>query len=137
MTSYSVANVGPTSSWDALESPYPGKKFVEKDLASTFMGLSVNSTEPGQSSPFWHTHNQLEEIYIFLDGDGEMAIDDDVVPVSAGTIVRLGPNAWHGLRCLPESTVALKWLCVRSGGDQLATIGNDAELDRDRMWPWS
>ncbi len=137
MGTYTVTELGPMSSWDALEGAAPGKKFVEGDLGSQYMGLSVNATQPGASSPFWHAHSKLEEIYVFLEGSGELAVDDDTVPVGAGTIVRVGQGVWHGLRCLPDSPVALKWLCFRAGDGELAAIGRDAELDRERPWPWA
>lgn len=129
MGTYSVSQVGPLSAWT-------DKTFVESDLASAFIGLSVNSTAPGGTSPFWHTHSKIDELYVFLEGTGDLALDEDVLRVEAGTIVRVGPDVWRALRCSPESEVPLKWLCLRAGGQDLKTIGNDADLDRERPWPW-
>lgn len=109
---------------------------MEGDLHAEFVGLSVNSTEPGATSPFWHAHSQLEEIYVFLEGTGDLALDDDVVQVQAGTIVRAGVDVWRALRCSPDSAVSLKWLCIRSGGDTLANVGHDTDIDQERPWPW-
>lgn len=137
MSDYGISQVGPVADWSALEGAAPGKKFVEGDLGSEFAGISVNSTPQGEQSKFWHAHSKLEEIYMFLEGSGEMGVDDDVVPVQAGTIVRVGQGVWRVLRCLPESDVPLKWLCIRAGGEKLADIGHDAELDRERPFPWA
>lgn len=136
MSTYSVSQVGPIDGWGALDGVAPGKAFVEEALGNEFVGISVNGTEPGGTSPFWHTHSKLEEIYIFIDGTGELALDDEVIAVGAGTIARVGPNVWRGLRCSPDSPTQLKWLCIRAGGDTLAHIGNDADLDGDRPYPW-
>lgn len=130
MSDYATTELGGLESWE-------GKRFVEKDLGSQFAGLSVNATEPGGESPFWHRHAKLEEMYIILDGRGEFAIGEDVLPIGPGSVVRAGTDVWHALRCLPDSPVPLKWLCVRSAGEQLATVGKDAELDRERPFPWS
>ena len=136
MSDYKVVEVGPLSDWADLAGVAPGKTFVEGDLGAESIGISVNSTEPGATSPFWHTHSELEEIHVFLEGDGEMALDDEVIPVGPGTIVRVGPDVWRGLRALPDSEVPLKWLCIRGGEGTLASIGNDAEIDKERPWPW-
>ena len=137
MSDYTVSQIGPLSDWMKLEGVAPGKKFIEGELESAFIGISVNVTEPGGESPFWHTHSKIEEIYVFLEGTGEIALDDEVLPIEAGTVVRVGTDTWRALRCLPGSDVPLRWLCIRGGGDTLATIGNDADIDQERPFPWN
>lgn len=122
--------------WGDLVGVATGKVFVEGDLDAQYLGLSVNSTDPGDSSPFWHTHSKIEEIYLFIDGAGQMALDEDLVEVGPGTIVRVGPRVWRALRCDPTSISPLRWLCLRGGGEDLTSIGNDADIDSDRSWPW-
>src|SRR5690606_17915342 len=107
------------------------------ELRMRFIGLSVNATEPGEESPFWHTHSVLEELYLFLSGRGQLALDDEVVEVGPGTIVRVGAGVWRHLRSLPDSGEQLRWFCVRAGGADLEAIGRDGEIDRERPTPWS
>ncbi|MGO3766204.1 cupin domain-containing protein [Microbacterium gubbeenense] len=130
MSEYNVTTIGSVGSWT-------GKQFIEGDLGVENVGISVNATDPGDESPFWHSHAILEEIYVVLDGEGELAVGDDVVPLSAGTVVRVAPDSMRALRCLPSSPVALKWLCLRSGADSLAGTGKDATLDKESPFPWS
>lgn len=137
MTKYTITEVGSLEEWANLQGVAPGKEFVDEQLSSEFVGLSVNSTPPGGESPFWHTHTQVEEIYVFLTGQGEMALDEEVIPVRAGTIVRVPTGVWRALRCLPTSEQDMQWLCLRGGGESLATIGQDGELDSERPFPWS
>ena len=54
-----------------------------------------------------------------------------------GTVVRVGTDTWRAMRCLPDSPVPLRWLCIRGGGDTLANIGNDADLNQERPFPWA
>ena len=122
MSEYNVTTIGSVGSWT-------GKQFIEGDLGVENVGISVNATDPGDESPFWHSHALLEEIYVVLDGE--------VVPLSAGTVVRVAPDSMRALRCLPSSPVALKWLCLRSGADSLAGTGKDATLDKESPFPWS
>lgn len=137
MSDYEVVNVGPLDAWSALTGAAPGKSFVEGALGSEFLGLSVNSTEPGDTSPFWHKHEDTEELYVFLEGTGQMALDEAVIPVEAGAIVRVAPHVWRAVQCSPDSAVPLKWLCVRGGGAQLEELKGDGEIDQDRPFPWA
>lgn len=137
MSDYEVVNVGPLDAWSALSGAAPGKSFVEGDLGSEFIGLSVNSTEPGGTSPFWHRHEKTEELYVFLEGNGQMALDDEVIPVEAGTIVRVAPSVWRAVQGSPGSATPLKWLCVRAGGAQLDELKGDGAIDQDRPYPWA
>lgn len=93
MSEYNVTTIGSVGSWT-------GKQFIEGDLGVENVGISVNATDPGDESPFWHSHALLEEIYVVLDGEGELAVGDDVVPLSAGTVVRVAPDSMRALRCL-------------------------------------
>ncbi len=137
MSETHVSEVGPLSAWTEIEGVAPGKAFLEADLGSEFLGLSVNATLPGDESPFWHVHNKIEEVYFVIEGEGEIALDDRIIPLHPGTVVNVRPGIWRALRCLPDSDVPLKWLCIRGGGESLEAIGNDAELDQERPYPWS
>ncbi|MGO1837895.1 MAG: cupin domain-containing protein [Candidatus Microbacterium stercoravium] len=130
MSGYNVTQIGTVDAWT-------GKEFVEGELGAANVGISVNATEPGGESPFWHSHARIEEVYLVLEGTGEIAIGDDIVPLQAGTLVRVSPGSMLALRCLPDSPAPMKWICVRAGADSLADIGNDATLDSDRPFPWN
>lgn len=134
MSGYSVSELGGLDTWG--EEAGTAKRFVDGESA-LYAGMSVNSTDPGQSSPFWHRHGRLEELYVFLDGRGQMALDDDVAPVQPGTVIRVAPHVWRAVHSAADSERPLKWLCLRAGGDTLSGIGRDGELDRDRPFPWS
>jgi len=130
MSGYKVTQIGAIDSWT-------GKEFIEGELGTENMGISINATEPGGGSPFWHSHARLEEVYLVLEGTGEIAIGDDIVPLQAGSIVRVAPGSMLALRCLPDSSTPMKWICVRSGDDSLAGVGKDATLDKESPFPWS
>lgn len=136
MSKYEIVEVGPLETWANLEGVAPGKEFVDGKLGSEFVGVSVNSTPPGGESPFWHTHTQVEEIYVILTGTGELALDEQVIPLQAGSIVRVPKDVWRALRCLPTSPQSMEWLCLRAGGDSLENIGQDGQLDQERPFPW-
>lgn len=70
----------------------PGKHFLKDKLGLTACEISVNSLKPGTDMPFYHTHQQNEEVYIFIQGKGQMQVDGEVIEVQEGTIVRIAPN---------------------------------------------
>jgi uncharacterized cupin superfamily protein len=139
---YKVFDVGPMSDWNRFygglspATAAPGRKFLDQDLALDFFGVSINSREPGQGADYWHAHSILEELYFFLEGEGEMALDDEVVPVTSGTAIRVAQGVMRTWRCKPDSPVPLKWICIRAGGAKLKDIPKDAQPITDRPFPW-
>ncbi|MRH28394.1 cupin domain-containing protein [Microbacterium sp. SYP-A9085] len=136
MSGYDVIQVGAPSSWTDPGGAPTAKRFVDKEIPTQFIGTSVNAAEPGAQSAFWHAHERLEELYVFLAGRGQMALDEDVIDVQAGTVVRVGQGVMRAWHALPDSPEPLRWLCVRSGGDTLADIGRDSRFDKERPRPW-
>lgn len=128
-----VTQIGKLDAWGGEK----GKQFIEKEIGAQFAGVSINTTQPGGESPFWHSHAKLEEIYIIVEGSGEFALDDEVLPLEAGTVVHVAPGVMHALRCLPDSAVPLRWVCVRAAGEALAEVGRDGTRDEERPFPWS
>jgi len=137
MSSYDILDIGAPDSWTDPEGGPVAKRFVDKEIPAQYIGTSANALEPGGEAPFWHTHDVLEEVYIFLSGRGQMALDEEVVDVQAGSVVRVGQGVMRAWRALPDSPEALRWLCIRAGGDTLEGIGRDGRLDRERPMPWA
>jgi hypothetical protein len=65
-----------------------------------------------------------------------MGLNDDVVDVKAGSIVRVSPETWITWRCDPREAGQLQWICVRAGGTELPQFPNDATRDMERAMPW-
>jgi mannose-6-phosphate isomerase-like protein (cupin superfamily) len=64
--------------------------------------------EPGQATER-HYHARTEEIYVVLDGDGEMEVDGDRRRVGPGDAILIPPGAWHQVRA--EGAAPLRFLC--------------------------
>lgn len=99
----SVAHFGPLDNWKEINSvlsqtgnEYKGKAWLKDLLSLTGSELSLSSIPAGGSVPFEHTHDQNEELYIFLSGEGQMKVDSDIIDVAAGSVVRVDPA---GVRC--------------------------------------
>ena len=98
--------------------------------------MTANAYEPGEEAGYWHAHAQIEELYVFLSGTGQMGLDGDVVDVTAGSVVRVGQGVWRTWRAPPDSPGQLRWLCIRAGGGPIAHMPDDSERDTERPAPW-
>jgi mannose-6-phosphate isomerase-like protein (cupin superfamily) len=68
--------------------------------------LAEAALEPGQSTQR-HFHRQSEEIYVVLDGEGDLEIDGETRRVGPGDAALIPPGAWHEIRAVS----ALRFLC--------------------------
>jgi len=81
-----------------------GKLFINELVSLTGSEISFNSMPPKTSMPFDHKHTKNEEVYIVLSGTGEFKIDDEIIPVKEGSIIRMAPNAIRTWRNTSEDT---------------------------------
>jgi mannose-6-phosphate isomerase-like protein (cupin superfamily) len=139
---YQVAAIGALDEWrDHFGGFRPstsrdGRRVVDHELTMQYIGMTANALEPGEEAGYWHAHAQIEELYVFLEGRGQMGLDDEVVDVGPGTVVRVGQDVWRTWRALPDSPGELRWLCIRSGGYELPHFPDDGVRDNDRAMPW-
>jgi uncharacterized cupin superfamily protein len=110
---------------------------VDHELDCRVIGLSATAYEPGEEAGYWHSHSVLEEVFVFLEGTGQMALDDDVVDVGPGSVVQVSPGVMRTWRALPDSPAQLKWLCIRAGQIPIPAIPDDATPIRDIPMPWA
>jgi mannose-6-phosphate isomerase-like protein (cupin superfamily) len=143
MSGYAVTQIGALDEWRSHFGGFDparsrdGRRIVDRELTMQYIGLSANALEPGEEAGYWHVHSRVEELYVFLEGRGEMGLDGDVVDVEAGTVVRVGQGVWRTWRARPESPGELRWLCIRAGGEQLPHTPDDSTRDTDRQFPWA
>ncbi len=143
MADYEVVEIGAPQEWrqhvggfDASRSRQ-GRRIVDHELTMQYIGMSANALAPGEEAGYWHRHAKVEEVYVFLDGRGEMGLDDDVVPVGPGTVVRVGQGVLRTWRAHPDSDGELRWLCLRAGGEQLPHVPDDSSRAPERPMPWA
>jgi mannose-6-phosphate isomerase-like protein (cupin superfamily) len=75
-------------------------------LSSTF--LRANQQTNG------HTHKGQEEVYMFIDGEGEMEIDQKRFDVKAGDVVCIEDGEFH--KVYNTGHLGLYFVCVFDGG---------------------
>lgn len=70
--------------------------------------LAEASLDAGRSTQRHH-HAKSEEIYVFLDGGGEMEVEGDSREVGPGDAVLIPAGAWHQITA--DAGVPLRFLC--------------------------
>ncbi len=132
---------GPRSAWGntfgghSEATSAPGRRVLDKEMPLEFIGVTVNSREPGEGAHYWHSHAIIEELYLFLEGEGVMALDDEIVPVRAGTAVRVAQGVRRSWHANADSPGPMRWVCIRAGGAPLADL-HDATLFPEIPLPW-
>lgn len=69
--------------------------------------LAEAELAPGEATAR-HYHAEAEELYVLLEGSGELEVDGDRRSVSPGDAVVLPPGAWHQIRA---GDGGLRFLC--------------------------
>lgn len=128
MKNHATVELGAPATWDAFAFRHPlasrpvkGKKFLAADLGLTAMEISVNHLPPQAAVPFLHRHRAHEELYVFLEGEGEFLVDGERFPVRAGSAVRVAPPAARSWRNTGD--VPLVYLVVQATAGTLAAQG--------------
>lgn len=93
----------------------PGKVFGGQALGATGGDFSFQVFQPGTETGFLHTHKTHEELYFFLSGEGQFQVDDEIFPVSEGSVVRVAPAGVRSVR--NNGSTPLIMLCVQYKGD--------------------
>lgn len=94
----------------------PGKTgwkafYTRRHLESPTEAVEWATLPPGGVSGE-HLHTRTEEIYIILEGKGEIALNGSIYPVKSGSLILTPPGNIHGLRNTGETT--LNWFVVET-----------------------
>ena len=143
MSDYQVTQIGALDEWRGHHGGFDearsrdGRRVVDHELTMQYIGMTANALEPGEEAGYWHTHSRIEELYVFLEGRGQMGVGDDLVEVGPGSVVRIGQGVVRTWRALPDSPGQLRWLCIRAGGEELPHLPDDSARAPGRPMPWA
>lgn len=138
---FSVFETGAVAQWPAhdVELPgigtLPGKQFLKDALNLTSCEISVNAMPVGAGMPFIHDHQQNEEVYIFIGGEGQVKVDDTEVDVKEGSIVRIAPGGerlWRNTGNTP-----LQYIVIQAKAGSLTQFGLADATAPDKPVVWN
>ncbi len=122
--------------WDEL----PLLTSPRHQLGLSGVALGLLNLPPGQGYTFTHHHREQEEVYLVLAGRGQLLIDEELVPISAGDFVRVDPASQRALNNDGDS--ALQIICaggVPAGYPKQSSsryLIDDGVPDYDDIPPW-
>ncbi len=124
MTNYKTTELGKIDEIINLEN---GKVFLHDTLELTSCEISINTVPKGFKVPFKHKHKQNEEVYIILKGNGIISVDDAVIDVKEGSVVKILPEASRTIENTGDGD--FQFICVQAKKNSLEQFGlGDAEL---------
>ena len=72
--------------------------FIGARLGAKKLGYNVTAIAPGKRAYPFHSHQVNEEVFLILDGSGELRFGQDVLPIRKGDIIACpagGPETAH------------------------------------------
>ncbi len=119
---FTALHCGASSGWSQYASAMPrtgmvaqGKLWVKELLGLTGMEFSLGVLPEGAGVPFVHAHRQNEELYVVLSGTGEFSVDETVIPLGEGTVIRVAPEGRRALRNTGSGELAYLVIQAKAG----------------------
>jgi mannose-6-phosphate isomerase-like protein (cupin superfamily) len=98
-------------------------RYVREDVGAEGVGLSWYRMNPGRRTGFGHRHDEVEEIYVVLGGSGRVKLDDEILDLRRGDIVRVAPPTVREFEGGPD-------------GMELLATGAHAKDDGELLHGW-
>jgi len=139
---FTAARLGPLRQLDryALELPalgrtLRGKAFLKDALGLTGMEVSATCLPAGGETPVAHHHQEHEELYLFVQGRGQMQVDGELFEVEEGSAVRVAAGGVRAIRASTSEPVV--FLCVQARESSMPTAEayTDGVVDGKPSWP--
>lgn len=136
---YAQLETGKTDNWPdyTVELPgleIPGKLFIKDTLDLSGCEISINSMPAGGEMPFYHTHDQNEEVYIFIKGQGQLQVDGDILDVKEGSIVRISPGGERIWRNHSDESLVYIIIQVKENSLEQYGTGDGAIPEKAPVW---
>ena len=105
-------------------SPNLEARFAREPLGCEGSGVSYQRLAPNFRIPFGHKHGDQEEIYVLVDGNARIKLDDDVVELKQWDAVRISKETMRNLEAGPAGAELLAFGAGEGGlGDAETTPG--------------
>jgi mannose-6-phosphate isomerase-like protein (cupin superfamily) len=108
-------------------SPGLEARFGKRPLESEVVGVSRETLAPNFRVPFGHRHREQEEVYFVLRGSGRIKIEDEIVDLQQGDLVRLGRGVWRNTEAGPDG---MEYLAIG------APVSDEDDSEMEQGW-WS
>ncbi len=94
--------------YDEVEPKAPGMYFLREALDCEQLGMTVlEASEGGTGLEHDHSGDGQEEVYLLVDGSGQITIDGETVELTPGEAVRVSADATRELAFDAESLMVI------------------------------
>jgi quercetin dioxygenase-like cupin family protein len=97
---------------------------LAKQLEATKLTARLWRLSPGQAST-WHRHREEEELYVVLEGEGRMRVDEERLTLAAGDSVLVEPESLR--QVFNDTDADALWLVVGTPQEFTSTLEMDEE----------
>jgi quinol monooxygenase YgiN len=94
-------------------------RFARGPLGAIGTGLSLQRLRPDARQSFGHHHRLDEEIYVVLEGSGQIAVDDEVRDIKPLDAIRVGPASTRAFQAGADGLAFLAMGTHRAGDPQM------------------
>lgn len=77
--------------------------------------ISINTLEENANVPFVHYHKENEEIYIVLEGNGEIKLDNELIKIQKGSVIKVSPSVKRQI----FANSKLNFICIQAKQNSL------------------
>jgi quercetin dioxygenase-like cupin family protein len=82
-----------------VEPTADGMHFLRDQLDCEHVGVTIVDCAPGWTNKEHdHDDDQQEEVYVLLDGEAAVTIEEDTIEMKPGDAVRIPPDATHQIQ---------------------------------------
>jgi mannose-6-phosphate isomerase-like protein (cupin superfamily) len=67
-------------------------RFAKDDFETEETGFSFHRLKAGKRQPFGHVHENAEEVYVVVRGNGLLKLDDEIIEVETLDAIRVSPE---------------------------------------------
>ena len=120
MSDYTLVNFSEAEDMAAKHGLAPNieSRFLRTHMDSDHLGVSWFKLAPGYRPPFGHKHEVQEEAYVVVAGDGRFKLEDEIIEVRKGDVLRVAPHVMRGFEAGPD-------------GIEMIAIGSDRPEEGD------
>jgi len=118
--------------------PHLSNPWRQLNLHAVAIGLI--RLPPNSGYTFTHTHVQQEEVYIVVEGEGQILLNDELIAIKRGDLIRVAPTTKRALKASPKT--ALFVICAGGVAEGYPKNPNarylidDGVPDYDDVPPW-
>jgi uncharacterized cupin superfamily protein len=105
---------------------------LAKQLEAETLGVRFWRLHPGQASTK-HRHFEEHELYVLIEGEGRMRIDDELITLEPLSAVLVEPD--HTRQLFNDTEVDALWLVVGTPREEVASTLEMSEEQLAAMYP--